>query len=931
MESLWQFGILGLVTGGAYALIGLGILAVYKGSRVVNLAQGALGMVGCYIFWEFYRGGDGLPVAVSMILAVAISALLGALLYLCIMRLVRDAAESVRMITTLGILVTLQAIAALRYGSANIMVGQIFGESSFRLFGATVTTSAVVVLASVAILGIGIAVIFRKTRLGANAAALQDNSAAAGALGISPHPTGTITWALGSGAASIAAIVLVPATGLSPTQLNGSLVAALAAVLLAKFSSVGITVLAALAFGVFESIGLDKGLSSSVTSAVPFIIIVLVLLARGTTLPGRDDVKYRLPAIGTGRIQIVPTIVVLAIAFALIGLAGPTWRQAIITTAVMTIIALSVVVVTGYAGQLSLAPLAMAGLSALVTGHLAHDWSWGFVPSIAGGVVAAGVVGVVFGLPASRVRGANLAIITLGLAMVIETVFLTAPRFTGGIYGLTIPAPSLFGLDISPAVYSSRYATLCVVVAAVVTLIVVNIRSNASGRRYAAIRASERGAAALGVSVAGTKVAAFATSGLLAGLGGGLLAYRFTTLSLSGFGFFSGLQLVGLVIVGGVAYISGSLFAGILTLGGISSVFFINTLGLSEFDPYMAVITGVMIILTMAFIPDGQVPMNVAFWKPLLARVAAPLPTMKRRAGGADEAAARANDPAPAAEPKVLTVAGVGVRFGGVKALSDVSFTAEPGKVLGIIGPNGAGKTTLIDVISGFRKPSDGQVDCGDRTLSAGRPSEAIAAGIARTFQNLELFDDLTVRENLQVATEQFRPWTYFRDGFFRKKTPLPPETYAALARFGLADALDERVENLPQGKRRLLAVARALSQRPSVICLDEPAAGVSPAERPELGAMIRSFATEQNMSVILVEHDVDLVASVCDELLVLNFGQEIARGIPAEVLERPVVRAAYLGETDTGTDTSTQSDERQTASPDTGIKTLTTIPTGGE
>jgi sulfate-transporting ATPase len=909
MESLWQFGLLGLVSGGAYALTGLGILAVYKGSRVINLAQGAMGMAGSYFFWELYQGGTRLPVWLAFVLAIVLSAGLGAVLYLGVMRLVRDSAETVRMITTLGILISLQSIAAVKYGSDIILTGPFFGEGSVEIFGATMTAGAMVVVAAVALMTIAVAVMFTRTPLGNNAIALQDNPSAASAVGISPHPTGAITWAFGSAAAAMAGIVLLPVTGLAPTQLNSVLVPALAAVLLARFRSVTITVVAGLAFGIFESIGVDKGLGASVTNTVPFVIIVLVLLFSGSSLPNRDDSKYRLPSIGSGRIQLIPTIIVVGIGVLLVAVAGPSWQQAVTTTALISMIALSVVVVTGYAGQLSLAPLALAGFSALITTHLAFDWGWPFLVAVLGGTLAAGIVGIVFGAPASRVRGANLAIVTLGLAMAIETAILREPKFTGGLYGLKIPNPTILGLDLSPSLHPDRYAYACLILATIAALLVVNIRSNASGRRYAAIRSSERGAAALGVSVAGTKTAAFATSGLLAGLAGALMAFRFTSVGFSSYALFNGLTIVGLVVVGGTAYISGGIFAAVLALGGISSLFFADTLGLSNYDPYLAIITGLMIIATMAFIPDGQMPLNIGSVKRLVAaargrRVTTEIPQDDAALTLTDETDAVAAAPAkvfaatdrPASDFGILAVRGVTVRFGGVKALSDVTFDAEPGKVLGIVGPNGAGKTTLIDVISGFRAPSDGHVELAGRRLPPAKPREAAKRGIARTFQNLELFDDLTVRENLLVATEKFSTINYLTDSVLRRKSSIAPRTMRVLELFGLADSLDLAVENLPQGKRRLLAVARALAQDPSVICLDEPAAGVSPSERPELGAMIRSLAHELNMAVILVEHDVDLVSSVCDELVVLNFGQEIARGNPSEVLGSDAVRTAYLG-----------------------------------
>ena len=245
---------------------------------------------------------------------------------------------------------------------------------------------------------------------------------------------------------------------------------------------------------------------------------------------------------------------------------------------------------------------------------------------------------------------------------------------------------------------------------------------------------------------------------------------------------------------------------------------------------------------------------------------------------------------------RTLAVEALTVRYGTVVAVNDVSFRLEPGRVTGLIGPNGAGKTSLIDAISGFA-PSQGKVLLDDVDLSKRPAMRRARAGVARSFQSLELFEDSTVFENLSVAADPQDLRSYFLDLIWPVNPPLPPEVVRAITEFDLDQDLHRDVQDLSYGKRRLLAIARAVAMHPSVLLLDEPAAGLSSSESAELARVVRRLADDWGMAILVVEHDMNFVMGVCDQVIVLDFGKLIAAGSPEHVRNDPAVIAAYLGD----------------------------------
>jgi ABC-type branched-subunit amino acid transport system ATPase component len=264
-----------------------------------------------------------------------------------------------------------------------------------------------------------------------------------------------------------------------------------------------------------------------------------------------------------------------------------------------------------------------------------------------------------------------------------------------------------------------------------------------------------------------------------------------------------------------------------------------------------------------------------------------------------DEAELDVDAPRPKREPVAphrLVVEGLTVRFGAVAALDDISLVVNPGTVVGLMGPNGAGKTTLIDAVTGFVTAASGVVYIDDKRIGSRSAAKRASLGISRTFQSLELFEEISVSDNIRVAIEAGQSGVYLHDVFWPRRAALTPTAEAAISILGLRGDLDRRPGELPLGRRRLVSIARAIASEPSILLLDEPAAGLDEAETAELGRLIRTLADEWGLAILLVEHDVPLLMSTCDTLVAVDHGRFVTSGAPEEVRHHPDVVASYLG-----------------------------------
>jgi ABC-type branched-subunit amino acid transport system ATPase component/branched-subunit amino acid ABC-type transport system permease component len=903
--------ILGAASGALFALNALGLLVVFRSSGVVNFASGGIGMAGAFLYYELTYN-LGLSKWPSVLIAVAFAALLGLISYVVVMKPLHSGSNLTRVIATVGVLLVLQAVAELRYGDSVYQIPSFIPSRTITFWSISVGEDRLWLLGITLILSVGLAELYRRTRFGIATTAVAENPRGLASLGHRLDLVRSVNWAIGGALAALATIFLVPITGLSVSLGTSLLVSSLAAALFGNLSSFGLTFIGGLIIGILQTeLAPYSGTITGLADAVPFVFIVVILVIRGKLLPLRSYINERLPRVGTGTLR-PKTLLVGTAAFGLfLWFATSTnWQYAITVSLIEAMLLLSMTVVTGYAGQVSFAQASLAGISAMCATQLLSRWTlpYGLVFVVA--VVAALPVGLIVGLPSLRTRGTSLAIATLGMAVAIQALVFSNATLTDNGFGVDIThggkrALEFFGFDVDPINYPKRFAILVLVVLLILCVAVTNLRRGQTGLRFIAVRNNERGATALGLSVASVKLYAFVIAAGIAGVAGVFLAWQSASVQFQTYGTTQNLDVVAFAVIGGVGTVVGAVVGGLLAAGGIGQLLLQDIS--SSWSSYLGLISGVLLVINVVSSPDGVTGPPIAF----LRRLTASLHTRaraRRAAQPEDDRAAEVSDSAEARpslalsldRPKLpagvlLQVAGLSVSFGGIKALIDVTFAASAGEVLAIIGPNGAGKTTLIDAITGF-VPASGEMSLAGRRIDNLSAFRRARMGLGRSFQSLELFEELSVLDNLRVAADEHHLHVYLRDLVRPRKLKQADDFAALLGTLGLADAADLRTKDLAYGRRRLLAVGRALVAAPNVLMLDEPCAGLDPNERAKFAVFVRDIADSLGIAVILVEHDVDLVSAVADRVLALDFGREIASGTPDEVLSDARVLTAYLG-----------------------------------
>ena len=503
MSTVLDYAILGIAVGALYVPISLGLVLIRKGSGVINFAQGAIGMAMAYLYWALHDT-HGLSFAASFCATMATAIVLGVVIQLGIMRPLRHQSPLTRMLATIGIIITLTSAVSLIYPQASESVTPSLPSGTFTVAGITVAYANLWILVGSIVLTILLQVIYRSTRFGIATRAVTENRLLASSVAINPDAVAAANWALGCMLAGATGIFLAPITGLTVEGLTLLVIPALAAAVAAKFQSFPLTLLAALALGVIQTEVERFATSGSAWSdAIPFFVLLILLMVRGSYLPAKGELVMHLPSTGSGRVRIWAVVIITVLAIVAIELLPYNWVAGIITTLVAGLVVLSVVVVTGYAGQLSLAQFALAGIGAWVASRLVATTGLPFPVALLAGLAAALPVGIAVGLPALRTRGENLAIATLGLAVAASSLIFNNISLTGGGVGTNVGTPTFFGINLSTVTQPQTYALFVLVCFVLACLVVANLRRSATGRRMIAIRADERAAASLGISGCG--------------------------------------------------------------------------------------------------------------------------------------------------------------------------------------------------------------------------------------------------------------------------------------------------------------------------------------------------------------------------------------------------------------------------------------------
>lgn len=618
--------VLGLGPGAVYGALGLGLMLNHRGSGVINLAYGAMAMYPTYVYAELRSSGDlvlpGLPATVhvasrigavpALAIALAVAMSLGLLTYYAVVRPLRTAPPLASVVGAVGVMIVLQAVVSLRFGTDPVTVESLLPRHTFAFDGRTLPADRLYLVGVLAVVAIAVTVLDRKTRFGLASRGATENEVAAELLGHSAARLSAINWIIGAVIAALFGILLAPIAGLSPGGYSLLVVPALVAALAGRLLSTVATVAAGLALGLLQSQATRVHLPwewlgpQTIRTVLPFVALVGVLMVLDTSLPRRGaSLAARLPAAAAPSRPLRDAAIVLVVGTAgTLALAG-SYRSALSVTMIGVLLCLSLVILTGFAGQISLAQMSFAGIGGFVLSGAASDLGLPFpiAPAMAAAVAAA--CGVIVGLPALRTRGMTIAILTLGAALAVEELIFR--NLSNGIVSSNTVAPARFlGADLAATAADgtprAAFGLLVVSVLTTASLGVMVLRRSGLGRRMLAVRSNERSAAAAGVDVRRTKLVAFGLSAFVAGVAGSLAGYQQGALSDQSFSINQSLVVLAAAYLGGIGTVAGAMVGGLLIPGGLVSTIADRALDLGRYETLLA---GLAVVFMALRNPEG--------------------------------------------------------------------------------------------------------------------------------------------------------------------------------------------------------------------------------------------------------------------------------------------------------------------------------------
>ena len=909
----------GLILGLDYGLLAMGLVLIYRTSRVLNFAHGQLGVLSAILLSKLVID-DHLPYGFGLLIALAVSVLIGAGSELVLRRLL-NRPRVIVMVATIGLAQVLYLISAVPI----VQPKKLFAayplpfHAQFTIGSYRFQPGDVVTLVTAPVVAIGLGLFFALSRAGLNMRAIAENAESARLSGVWVRRTSTLAWALAGLLSAVTAILASPGKANTFSQALGPelLLRALAAALIGGMTSLPIAFIAGVAIGVFQQVIAWNLPRTSNLETVMFVLLlgVLVIGVRRLRTGPRDEERssWRLtgdtrPAAPEWRRKLVGRWLASAVGVAALTLplAADNSRNFLISRVyVYALVALSLTVLTGWAGQVSLGNFGLVAVGAVLAAHMVPQDSILLVLALAAAVTAG--IAVVIGLPALRIRGLYLAVTTLGFALFMNVAVLPTSCWRAPVTGWRVctglpdPAstlitrPSLFGISLR----SERATGYFVLGVLAIALVVVRTwRDRGIARDLISVRDNEVASASMGARVVVLKLMAFALSGALAGVAGVCFALVNQRFSAVTFDPALSLLVVAMVIIGGLGSIEGALL-GALYLIGIPAAF--------GSGPTVQFITsGVGLLVFLLYVPGGL----SGVLNRIIGYIADALPARSDELRTAVRSSTVHSSTVPEAVPETepaarggatLDLEGVTVAFGGVIAVDNVVFSAHPGEVVGIIGPNGSGKTTLLDAVSGLVPLASGRIALDGEDLVDYLPADRAWLGVTRSFQDCRLFPELTVEQVLMVAEDARRPvslaaTTLHLPGARRLEARKRAVVEELLEELNLTHFRHRLISELSTGTRRIVDLAAILAARPRLLLLDEPTAGVAQREAEAFGPLLRRVHELTGATILMVEHDVPLTLSLCSTLVVMEAGHVVSAGEPAQVVSDPAAIAAYLG-----------------------------------
>jgi len=886
MSDLLPFIVSGIAAGAVYGLAGTGLVLSYKTSGIFNFGYGALAAAAAYLFY-WLRDDQGLSWELAFVLSVFGGGLLLGLLMEWIARHLADQSTTMKIVGTVGLIVLTQGVASLLFGPDPLRMEQYIpdGNETFVVAGTHVRYSYVVITAVAAIAVVGLYVLFRTTRIGLAMRAVVDDADLLATKGTDPVRVRRVAWFISSTFAALSGVLVAPLIGVDVLALTFLVVQAFGAAAIGRFTSIPLTFAGGIAIGIAADISkkyvLQVSWLSGLPASLPFIIlfVVLLLVMRHSATVARKEARPPLEWRAPASVRLLGAIVVVAALVAIPALVGsrlPFFIAAL--TEVVLFLSLGLLVRTS--GQISLCHAAFAGLGAVAFSQLAVDQGlpWGVALVAAAAIVVP--VGAIVAIPAIRLSGVFLALATLGFGLMVERLIYPLDfAFTSYGNGRAMPRPSFAESD-------ERYYYFVLAFVVVTAAFIVLVDASRLGRMLRGMAGAPVAMSVMGLTTNVTRVVVFCISAFLAAIAGILYGSAVTVATASD-EYYSAFTSIVLIAV--------------LTMAPFTTA------------PWYALFAGLISVLP-AYIEGSNtsywMDVGFGFFAVVIAMQGGPHTMPERIRRKLDRLGTRRRRSSPAMTPPAsapadrpagsgLEVRELTVRFGGLLAVDGVSLSAPVGRITGLIGPNGAGKTTTFNACFGLNRPDRGIIELDGRDVSRLSTAERARRGLGRTFQVVQLADRLRVIENVALGREAGLAGRKVLSQLFasrRDRQEVEAATMAALELCGITHLADEQAGSLSTGERRLVELARCLAGPFHILMMDEPSSGLTADETARFGRVLQRVVEERGVGVLLVEHDMSLVMSVCSYLYVLDFGILIAEGTPEEIAANQQVRSAYLG-----------------------------------